>query len=84
MTDLLTDFEGMYSDGDADVRQYSRRVVRTRSVHSCPGFFLEALHNIPAGTLAVVERAIVDGKWCSCWTCADCINRWKRERLGTR
>jgi hypothetical protein len=80
MPDLLEYFEGMYSDGDADVRQYSRRVVKTRKAHKCPGNFLEALHDIPAGTTAVVETAIVDGKWGSCYTCADCVEKWKKER----
>lgn len=78
MTDLLEEFEGMYSDGDADVRCYSRRVVVTKKPHRCPGNFLEALHDIPIGTAAVVERALVDGKWATCYTCSDCIEKWRR------
>lgn len=76
MSDLLEGFKGMYSDGDADVRCYSRRVVVTRRPHKCPGMFLEALHDIPVETTAVVERAIVDGEWGTCYTCAGCIESW--------
>jgi hypothetical protein len=78
MSSLLDNFEGMYSDGDGDVRCYSRRIVVTRAPHKCPGNFLEALHDIPPGTTAVVERAIVDGKWGTCYTCADCIEKWNQ------
>jgi hypothetical protein len=74
--DLLEGFQGMYSDGDADVRCYSQKVVKTRKAQKCPGMFLEALHDIPAGTTAVVERALLDGKWCSCYTCAACIEKF--------
>ena len=72
---LLDNFEGMYSDGD-DVRLYSRRAVTTKTAHKCPGNFLEALHEIPVGSRAVVERALVDGKWATCYTCSDCIDKW--------
>jgi hypothetical protein len=80
MSDLLDNFEGMYSDGDTDVRCYSRRIVRIRKAQKCPGNFLEALHDIPAGTEAVVERAIIDGKWATCYTCADCVTKWNLKR----
>jgi hypothetical protein len=76
-SELLDSFEGMYSDGDADIRCYTRRVVTTRRPHLCPGYFLEALHDIPTETVAVVERALVDGKWCSSYTCANCISNWR-------
>jgi hypothetical protein len=77
---LLDNFEGMYSDGDADIRCYSAKVVKTRKQHMCPGYFLEALHPIPVGTLTVRERALVDGKWGTAYTCVDCIKRWNAER----
>jgi hypothetical protein len=82
--DLLVAFEGMYNDGDADVRLYSAKVVKTRAEHKCPGYFLEALHPIPVGTLTVRERALVDGKWATSYTCAECIHRWNQQKMEGR
>ena len=78
-SDLLYAFEGMYSDAYGDVREYSTKVVKTRKPHKCPGYWREEQHEIPAGTTAVVERAIMDGKWVSCYTCEACILKWNGE-----
>lgn len=80
--DLLQNFEGMYTDSDTDIRCYTTAVVRTRTPHQCPGNFKEALHSIPVGSRAVVERALVEGKWSTCYTCEECILQWNKVRFS--
>jgi hypothetical protein len=33
-------------------------------------------HSIPAGSRAVLDRAIADGKWSSCYVCLPCLKSW--------
>ena len=77
---LLQDFEGMFSDSDTDIRRYTTQVVKTRKPHFCPGYSQPAGHTIPPGTTTVLERAIVDGKWRSSYTCEACIDAWNQEK----
>lgn len=77
--DLVREFEGMYDERDGDVRQYAVKVVTTRVPHKCPGYFLEALHDVPAKSRMVMESAIVDGKWSRCYTCEFCVTEWARK-----
>jgi hypothetical protein len=77
---LLEYFEGMYTDSDTDIRRYTVSVVKTRSEHNCPGNFTDKLHPIPIGTIAVVERAIVEGEWASSYTCENCVLAWRKFR----
>lgn len=80
-SELLQQFNGMYAGDDGDVRMYSAKVVRPTKGKKCPGNFAEALHDVAAKTRGVVERALIDGKWRSCYTCEDCIITWaKKER----
>ena len=79
-SELLRGFEGMYTDGDADIRCYSAKVIVTRKPHKCPGNFLEALHDIPAGTRTIRETAIVDGHWGTSYTCEKCVIEWGSNR----
>jgi hypothetical protein len=73
MTDeaLLELFDGMYG-GDEGVEQLSVKVVKTRIPHKCPGTFI-GLHDVPARSRMVMEKAIVDGEWRTCHTCEDCV-----------
>jgi hypothetical protein len=65
-----------FQDCDRDVKITGRkvRVVKTRKVHRCltPSY---TTHDIPVGSMARFESAIVDGQPGSFYTCMDCINR---------
>lgn len=78
---LLSLFEGMYSEGKGggDIYRLTARVVRTRKAHNCPGNFSGDAHPIPVGGRAVREHALVDGAWCTCWTCEKCIIAYAAE-----
>jgi hypothetical protein len=78
MTDreLLGMFEGMFSDGYGDVSHYTCKVVTTRLPTKCPGNFKEALHDVPKGTRGIREKAILDKKWATFFTCEECIVKY--------
>ena len=60
------------------------RLVTTRSPHPCiMGLFGEAAHEIPAGSRARYETALVDGNWGSFHMCLPCVERQiQREEAG--
>lgn len=80
--ELLLKFDGMYSGDDGDVRMYSAKVVRPKRAKKCPGNFAGALHDVVANTRGVTERALIDGEWCSCYTCEECILAWAKRGRG--
>ena len=65
------------SKGDDNIRNYASKVVRTRAPHQCMAS--AAMHDIPPGSFAVREKAIVDGKWAASYTCTACIDVWLAE-----
>lgn len=74
---LSVDFWG--GDRDVDVRQKTVRIVTTRKPQICSAHDGFKGAEVPAGTRAMVERAIVDGKWCSAYVCVGCVDNWLRE-----
>lgn len=66
----------LYDDGEADVRCRTVRVVKTRKEQRCMCPSRRGCHQIPAGSRAVVDRALVDGKWGACYTCLPCLESW--------
>lgn len=67
-------------DRDVDVRQKTVKIVTTRKPQTCTahnGF--RRAEEIPAGARMMVERAIVDGKWCSAYVCVGCVDAWLKE-----
>lgn len=70
-----------FLDCDRDVKIEGRkvRVVKTRKVQRCLTPSLTT-HDIPVGTLARFESAIVDGEFGSFYTCLDCLDRIMKER----
>lgn len=81
----LTDAEyvksaySMYGVDECDIRCRTVRMTTTRKEHRCmcpagPPYGKE--HSIPAGARAVIDRAIVDGEWGSCYTCLPCLASW--------
>ncbi len=69
-------FAGDMDDGGARAR--SNRMVTTRTLHTCR-FTPETHHEIPIGSRARVERAILDGEWYAIYTCVPCLTAWLRE-----
>ena len=69
-----TDFDPYLDcDRDVDIKARKVRVVRTRKPHVCLTANLKQ-HEIPAGSLARFESAVVDGEWGCYYTCLECID----------
>lgn len=68
--------EGMLDGRDEHIRSRTVKVVVTRKPHECFSFDCSGLHNIPPGTRAIYEHAIVDGQWGSFYTCLECADSW--------
>lgn len=67
-------FEG---DRDVDIRAKTVSLVTTRKPQKCHGYDgFTTMHDIPAGTRARFEKAIVDGDWGSCYVCTECMDKW--------
>ena len=66
--------------GDKDsptIRARTNRMVTTRKPHDC--LYGVDRHEIPVGRRARVERAVVDGEWCTYYACVDCLNGYYEE-----
>ena len=71
-------FNYPYGDGDTDVRLRKVRIIVTRKPQTCvppPGIGKD-VHEIPPGTKARFESAIVEGVWSKCYTCLNCMDIW--------
>lgn len=87
MSDLREDFfasgrmmqRWIYANTHGDADGYTVDAVTTTEEHECPGNFVGGAHPIPVGTLAVREHALVNGAWATCYTCEDCVQRWRQE-----
>ena len=73
------DFDPFEGDRDVDVRNKVVRIVTTRMPHQCMDPNTGKLHEIPPKTRARHEKAIVDGDWCSYYTCLSCITKWLHD-----
>lgn len=68
-------FDG--ADRDVGIRARTVRIVTTAKEQHCLGDDGAAsAHDIPAGTRARVERAIVEGEWGSYYICVACMDKW--------
>jgi hypothetical protein len=74
----------LYGGGDETIECHSAQWVITRFPQKC----LSALHKgamtIPKGTEMIVERAKVEGRFGSCYTCAGCIRKATQEQGGDK
>lgn len=71
-----------FSGADRDVKISARtvKVVTTRKPQHCVGDNGAAsAHDIPTGTRARVERALVDGTWGAYYICTACMDRWLKD-----
>lgn len=67
----------LFEDRDVDIRCSSRRLVTTRQPHRCA--YADVIcdpHQIPPGTRAICERAIVEGQWGAWYACLACVDTW--------
>lgn len=61
-------------DRDVNIRSRKVAVVTTRSPHICVSLSTKS-HEIPAGTMARRESAIIDGSFGSYYYCLECCDR---------
>lgn len=61
---------------DAGARMASSQIVKTRQVHTCR--YAEP-HDMPIGTRARLEKAIIDNKWGQFYVCSGCLEGVLRE-----
>ena len=66
----------IFDGRDEDVRACETRIVLTRTAHQCLSPLTMKMHDIPAGTRAMREHAIVDGVWCSSYSCCACLEAY--------
>lgn len=72
-------FDG--ADRDVKITCRTLKIVTTRRPQRCLGSDGAAdQHDIPPGTRARNERAIVDGEWGSYYICLACMDKWLAER----
>jgi len=71
-------FNYPWGDGETDIRLRKVRIVKTRKPATCvpPPILNGHPHEIPAGTEARYESALVEGIWSKCYTCLDCMDIW--------
>lgn len=67
-------FGGDKDDGGAKL--CASRIVMTRKSHIC---VFSDRHEIPIGSRARAEKALIDDKWRSFYVCCDCLKQWLVE-----
>lgn len=67
-------FEG---DRDVDIRCRTVKLVKTRKPQKCMDPYSHTMHEIPVGTVARYEQALVDGDfWGRYYVCVECMDKW--------
>lgn len=84
MSTQLTDAEHdainyLYGGDDVQIECYSVAWVRIRYPQECWSVFHKEKMTQPAGARMVVERAKVDGRFGSCYTCESCVAKSRAE-----
>ena len=70
----------LYGGGDETSEWWSIRWVITRFSHECYSIYHDGESGIiPSGTRVLVERAKVEGRFGTCYTCNACLNRAMQE-----
>jgi len=72
----------LYSGGDETIECHSAAWVKTRFPQKCVSILHKGPMTQPAGSRMVVERAKVEGRFGSCYTCEACIDRSTKELKG--
>lgn len=76
--DYLRDDPFDFAHDDTDIRLKKVRMVTTRKPQTCvpPPSIGKNVHEIPAGTRARLETALVEGVFGKCYTCTGCLDIW--------
>ena len=69
----------LYGGGDEEVECGSMRWVTTRFSQECLSVLHTGEMTLPAGTRMILERAKVEGRFGSCYTCKPCIQTAAKE-----
>ena len=62
-----------------DIRCRSVMAVVIRLPQKCCTPYHRRPKKYPRGTLMIVERAVIDGEWRSCYTCRRCVEKSLNE-----
>lgn len=67
-----------YPHDETDIQMRKVRMVTIRKPQTCvpPPGIDKNVHEIPAGTRARLETALVEGSWAKCYTCTVCMDIW--------
>jgi hypothetical protein len=71
--------EYLYGGDDVEIECHSMAWVITRYPQKCVSILHKGPMTQPAGSRMVLERAKVEGKFGSCYTCESCVARAKQE-----
>jgi hypothetical protein len=71
--------EYLYGGGDEEIECRSMTWVKTRYPQMCVSIMHTGEMVQPAGTRMILERAKVEGKFGSCYTCESCIKKAEQE-----
>lgn len=71
----------LYNGGDEEILCRSMVWVVTRYPQKCVSILHKGRMTQPAGSRMVLERAKVDGKFGSCYTCESCLRK-SAEEIG--
>jgi hypothetical protein len=74
--------EYLYGGGDEVIECRSIAWVVTRCKQKCVSILHSGAMPLPVGTRMVLERAKVEGKFGSCYTCESCITKSENELRG--
>ena len=71
--------EWLYGGGDETIECRSMRWVVTRCKQKCVSVLHKGPMTQPIGSRMLLERAKVEGRFGSCYTCKNCLDAAKRE-----
>lgn len=69
----------LYGGGDETIECWSAAWVVTRHKQKCLSIVHKGPMTQPTGARMVVERAKVEGRFGSCYTCEACIRKMEKE-----
>ena len=81
--DEYVKYDPFLGDRDVKIRCRTRKIVKVRKSHDCIlADLIDRPHKISIGENAVIDKAIVDGEWDSCYSCINCMDKWLAEDVG--
>lgn len=77
---VYLDFDVMQDDRETQVHLQKVKLVKTRKKHECYGTGPGKFHDMPVGTMARRDSALIDREhWGSYYICTDCIDTFLEE-----